>query len=59
MKDKAYTHRHFELLVLKMFESDVQTYINEIDECEKMCVHYIAILPNEGVTITNNKNCST
>ena len=55
MKDKAYTHRHFELLVLKMFESNVQTYIDEINECEKMCVHYIAILFNEGVTILNNK----
>ena len=59
MKGKAYTHRHFELLILKMSESDVQTYIDEIDECEKICVHYIAILPNEGVTITNNKKCST
>ena len=59
MKDKAYTHRHFGLLVLKMFGSDVQTYIDEIDECEKMCVHYIAILPNEGITITNNKISST
>ena len=55
MKGKAYTHRHFGLLVLKMSGSDVQAYIDEIDECEKMCVHYIAILPNEGVTITNNK----
>ena len=59
MKDKTYTHKHFELLVLKMFESDVQTYINEIDECEKMCVHYIAILFNEGIIITNNEKCST
>ena len=55
MKGKAYTHRHFELLVLKMSESDVLTYIDEIDECEKMCVHYITILLNEGVMITNNK----
>ena len=59
MKGKAYTHRHFGLLVLKMSESDVQAYIDDINECEKMCVHYIANLPNEGVTITNNKKCST
>ena len=58
-KGKAYTHKHFELLILKMFESDVQAYIDEIDKCEKMCVHYIAILLNEGVTIMNNKKCST
>ena len=59
MKGKAYTHKHFELLVLKMFESDVQGFIDDVNECGKICVHYIAILPNEGIMITNNKKCST